>query len=190
MQLSFDEALLAPAIPTLRCFNCNDLGFELTSEPAVRDCWRLNFQNGVVHNLPIRGAAMIRRSVERLISLRQPIHPHTLSVVTFLSRFTSENPVAGGELVSRFFSHSSEPLRELARCIEILRAEWLLPIGSRRSKPAGYWLITDRDDFQTWVSVARHAPLTQLRTIYRAAKFNFPGAETQLQFDFNDTDES
>lgn len=187
MQLSFDETAFTPMLrPAMRCFNCHDLGFEITSEPAVRDCWRRSYSHGVPHNSPIRGAEIIRTAVERLINLRQPVHPHSLAVARYLSGFTSDNPVSSGELTRRFFAHSSEPLRELARCIEILRADWLLPIGSRRGKPAGYWLITDREDFQNWVSIARHAPLTQLRTIYRAAKLNFPGTESQLQLDFND----
>jgi hypothetical protein len=80
-------------------------------------------------------------------------------------------------------------LRKFHAAIEELRRVWMLPIGSRKDSPAGYWIITDVKDFEEWINRSKSAPITQLTTIYKVAKRNFPIFAEQMELDiFNDAE--
>ncbi len=57
-------------------------------------------------------------------------------------------------------------------------------VGSRKQEPSGYWIITDLEDFKEWFDRVKAAPITQLTTIHRVAKANFPVFAEQIEMDF------
>jgi hypothetical protein len=75
-------------------------------------------------------------------------------------------------------------LRIFAFTIEELRHKWTLPVGGRKFRPSGYWIITDLEDCKAWLRQATSAPRTQLVTIWRAAKAAFPILAGQGEFEF------
>lgn len=105
-----------------------------------------------------------------------------------LTHFTSESPCDTRLLLDYLFADTRmshhERLRKLAHLVEDLRRVWLLPVGSRRTAPAGYWIITDLDDCMAWLRAASSAPKTQLATIWRSAKAAFPVLAGQGEFEF------
>lgn len=164
-----------------RCFACDDLGVVIKADGIV-DCWRIKRQ--APHNEPTVAAAMIARALRDLQERGGAISTHTLTVAMYLSRHTSAEPCRRENLAEKYFRHSADPKRMLAKTIEDLRSVWLLPVGSRKDAPAGYWIITDPADFREWFERSRSAPITQLRTIYAVAKRNFPAFAGQLELDF------
>ncbi len=164
------------------CFACGDLGFTLDGTGVINQCWRQ--KSGIDHNLPNEAAKMIARAVQNLTTERVPIDQHVFGVAKTLSRYTSESPCKRDRLADIHFAHVRDPKRECALLIETLRKVWLLPVGGRKEPPFGYWLITDIDDFAEWVSRAKAAPITQLTTIHRVAKRNFPIFAEQMELEF------
>lgn len=165
-----------------RCFTCGDLGFELINGvPAT--CWRR--RSGAAHNEPSPALAMIARAIEKLQIAQAPIDPHALEVAKTLARHTSAKPCKRDRLVEVHFNHHpTSAVRNCAATIETLRRVWLLPVGSRKESPSGYWIITSMEDFADWVERAKSAPITQLTTIHRVAKRNFPVFADQMELDF------
>lgn len=160
-----------------RCFHCQDLGFVIENS-VRRNCWRM--QTGIAHNKPNEAAKMIDRAVDHLMIRKIVIEPQHFEIAKLLSRYTTEKPFSSAHLLD---SHLVLPLRSFMGVIEDLRKIWLLPVGSRKCGPAGYWIITDEKDFAEWVERAKAAPITQLTTIYDVAKRNFPALTGQLELD-------
>jgi hypothetical protein len=77
-----------------------------------------------------------------------------------------------------------DQIRKLHSWIEELRKSWLLPIGGRKSGFSGYWIITDLEDFKEWIKAVMSAPITQLGTVHKLAKHNFPVFAEQMELDF------
>lgn len=110
-------------------------------------------------------------------------------IARILTRFSSEKPCPRRRLEELFFElHGKEnhgdTERKIKGYIETLRHDWLLPIGSRKSDPCGYWIITDLEDFKNWYSSVTQAPITLLSTIHKVAKHNFPVFAEQMELDF------
>jgi len=166
---------------TPRCFACGDLGL-IWTDGRVSTCWRL--RAGAVHNRPNEAAQMIERAVRNLMIAKRPIDQHVFHVAQSLIGFTSDRPCKRDVLIERHFTFSASSLRKFHETIETLRKEWVLPVGSRKESPGGYWIITDIDDFAKWVARAKAAPITQLTTIYRNAKRNFPVFAEQMELEF------
>lgn len=164
-----------------RCHECRDIGFSIT-DGEIRECWRL--KGGVAHNGPTPGGTVLRNCLGRL--LRKNIVPdtHHFLVARRLAESSSQKPCDTRQLLDQLFGFSKDPLRKFAEVVEQLRRVWLLPVGSRRGKPAGYWIITESEDFAAWVAQAKAAPITQLTTIHRAARHNFPIFAEQLELEF------
>lgn len=161
-----------------RCFECGDLGF-VVEKNKRRRCWRLNVDPS--HAQPNEAAGILLRAVDHLINRGITIDHHCFEMAKLLTQYTSQRPFDKADL---FTTHLTQSLRSFHHIIEDLRRVWLLPVGSRKEKPAGYWIITDADDFADWVKRAKSAPLTQLSTIHAVARRNFPVFAEQLELEF------
>lgn len=177
---SFEPVVQAPVA---RCFACRDIGFDVQQD-EVRECWRA--RTGTPHNSPTPAGTIVRRAVLRLRDIGVIPDPHLFRVACRLAEFTSAEPCDTRRFVDHFFAHAKDPLRKFAEAVETLRRVWLLPVGSRRGRPAGYWIISESDDFAEWVNAAKQAPITQLTTIHRVARYNFPHFAEQLELEFWD----
>ena len=120
------------------------------------------------------------RAVRRM---RPPyrLDPITIMVAQKLTLFTSADPCPADFTDQTFIVLSP---RQVASHIEELRAVWRVPVGSRKGKPAGYWIITDIEDCKEWLRTATAAPKTQLATIWKAARAAFPELANQQEFEF------
>ena len=127
---------------------------------------------------------MIERAIRELRVEKRPIDQHTFFVAQTLMPFTAERPCKRDWLIDKHFTFSASSLRKFHDTIETLRKDWLLPVGSRKESPGGYWIITDAADFAAWFDRAKSAPITQLTTIYRNAKRNFPVFAEQMELEF------
>lgn len=140
-----------------RCFNCSD---SLFFSPAAK-----KFQN-VVLDLQKR---------------EKDIDANLFFLAQTLTPFTTTKPVPRIYLQT-WLKHEDE--RRTKKLIERLRYEWLLPIGSRKHDPVGYWIITDAADFTQWQREFRRSSITQLTTLHRVARANFPELAGQTKMDF------
>ena len=168
--------------PVPRCFHCGDLGFDVDKFGVVSTCWRI--PTGTPHNEANEAAKMIERACRSLMIEKVAIDQHVFHVAKTLTQYTTATPCNRDWLLDAHFQHTPSSLRNLASVIETLRKVWLMPIGSRKESPSGYWIIIDAEDFANWVTHAKAAPVTQLTTIHRVAKRNFPVFADQLELDF------
>ncbi len=131
---------------------------------------------------------ILNKSAHRLQNLCIEIEPQVFDLARILTNWTSQNPCKRDDLLELFFGgieiSNQLKLRRFHGCIETLRKWWLLPIGSRKNYPNGYWIITELADYKAWVERAMSAPITQLSTIHANAKFNYPIYAEQLELDF------
>lgn len=164
------------------CFACEDLGFIPGKIDAITGCWRN--EAGAEHNAANAAARMIGRAVQMMPPGKIPVNAHTFSVAKALSRATSERPCNREEILKKYFGYTNNPLRKFHYVIEELRKEWLLPVGSRKEAPSGYWIITSEADFKKWFERSNSAPITQLTTNYKVAKRNFPIFAEQMELEF------
>lgn len=169
------------------CTRCNNLGVWQTPQGDVQPCPTL-LTHPAEHPAPSPAAEMIQRALE---IAPKPINSRTFQIAQTLSSFTSEKPCSRDRLLELYFSYlpmTPAQIRMLHHAIEELRRDWLLPVGSRKDEPAGYWIMTDQDDFAAWFTRSKAAPLTQLQTIHRVAKRNFPILAQQLELELKDPD--
>jgi benzoyl-CoA reductase/2-hydroxyglutaryl-CoA dehydratase subunit BcrC/BadD/HgdB len=128
------------------------------------------------------------KAANRMFANKKFIHAHEFEAARVLTHFSSEIPCNRIQLFDLLFADTNldfkGKLRKLHTIIENLRKVWLLPVGSRKNEPSGYWLITEFADFKDWVERAKSAPITQLSTIHKNARFNFPEFAEQLEFEF------
>lgn len=167
-----------------RCFHCLDLGFTLAGRNVHR-CWRM--VGGVPHNEPNAAALIILNAVDRLPAA-VVVSDHVVQLLAALAAATSSAPLQRDVILEKHFGYMtpSARLRRFHRVVEDLRGVWLLPVGSRKDPPSGYWIITDEADFKAWADKYRSAPLTQLTTLHHVAKRNFPVFARQLEIDFKE----
>lgn len=163
------------------CIECRDIGFVVKDGLPVR-CWRKNA--GAPHNAPNPAATILQKCVDYMQFRKLAAEPHAFEIARLLCRFDGSNPCRRGELIEKKFGYVKNSLRAFHAVVETLRRDWLLPVGSRKDAPSGYWIITTADEFAEWVARTRSAPITQLTTIHRLAKHNFPIFAEQLELDF------
>lgn len=159
-----------------RCYECADLGFTL-EQGSTRLCWR---RAAPGHNPPNEAARMLSRAVDHLAVRKIVVDHHSFEMAKVLCQYTGDRPFDKGDVLA---THLAQSLRSFHHIIEDLRKVWLLPVGSRKEPPAGYWIITDQADFAAWVQRAKTAPVTQLSTIHAVARRNFPVFAQQLELD-------
>lgn len=168
------------------CERCFDTGVWLTPLNAVEVCPKI--QLGEIHAETNKGADLIKRSTALLKANRTWISPQVFDFARILSNYTSENPCPRQSLDFYFFDGTNltaeNKLRKLHGIVEELRKVWLLPVGSRKFEPSGYWIITELEDFKVWFNSVKAAPITQLTTIHKVAKHNFPVFAEQIELEF------
>lgn len=169
-------------LSTARCRRCQGLGLWIEPSGSVVECPEIAIGN--VHTDPNPAAAVIRRSIDRLRFNKIAVNALDFEVAKALIDYTSQKPCPRDVLLGKMFTWTTAPLRQFHYRIEDLRRIWLLPVGSRKDPPAGYWIITELEDFAEWVERSKSAPITQLTTIHRVAKANFPLFAEQLELDF------
>ena len=179
-----DTPLFDIATPGGACSRCRDIGVWLTPKSGVQPCPNaLNAAFG--HRDPSPAAKMIQHALR---DRTFPVNTQVFEIAVTLARFSTEQPCLREDLLTMFFSYlpmtHANQLRKFHAVIEELRKVWLLPVGSRKDPPAGYWIITDQQDFEAWFTRTKAAPITQLTTIYRVAKRNFPIFAEQLELEF------
>lgn len=173
---TIDHLPLAAAV----CIVCNDTGVWMDPQGRIVSCPRIPLDP---HNQPGPAGEVFRRAARRVASHGQ-VNAKAFDLGRYLTRFTSEQPCERTRLITQHFSYSSSALRNLHSTVEELRRVWLLPVGSRKDAPAGYWIISEMQDFAAWVERSKAAPITQLTTIHRVAKANFPVFAEQLEIEF------
>jgi hypothetical protein len=180
-----------PSFGRYKCPRCFDLGIWIAPQGDVQPC-PVIAMNGK-HDEPGPAAVLVQRSVAALREQRHTINTQSFNLARVLTYYTSTDPCPREHLIDMFFRYlpMSEKftLRKFHEAIETLRRYWLLPVGSRKTSPCGYWIITDEHDFKEWFERTKAAPITQLTTIYKVAKLNFPIFAEQMELDFwNDLD--
>ena len=173
------------AAPSLdnRCSRCGDLGVWMTPAGAAAVCPVI--QMGQPHVEPNAAAKLIERATRSLAFRELPILTLPFEVARTLSYSTSSEPCDREYLLNKHFGwQSASRLRKFHYVIEELRSGWLLPIGSRKEEPFGYWIITDEADFKDWFERTRSAPIKQLSTIHKVARANFPIFAEQIELEF------
>lgn len=161
-----------------RCHSCGDLGFVIEKN-TLKHCWR-EFSTPE-HNAPNEAANMLQGAIERLALNNYHFDPLVFEVAKQLTYYTTTRPFDKERSLE---THFTMPLRSFMGIIETLRRVWLLPVGSRKSAPTGYWIIVDIDDFKEWVTRFKSAPSTQLATAAELARRNFPILAKQLELEF------
>lgn len=169
----------------LDCYQCGDTGLWAQPNGTIATCPRL--VNGAPHNEPSAAAKMFQRAVRGLADRKVDLDHHAFDVAKTLVKYSTANPCERRVLIRRHFLHVNgerSQIRKLQGVIEDLRRTWLLPVGSRKEEPSGYWIITDAADFAEWVERTKSAPIKQLSTIHNVAKRNFPVFAEQLDLEF------
>lgn len=163
------------------CDRCAAFGLYISPRGYVELCPKI--QLGNEHPVPNPAAMVVKRL---LYKTGQRPNQHLFAIAREIALLgTAENPVCRDRLITNHFDFAqNDKLRLFHRSIELLRANWLLPVASRKMAPAGYWISVDCEDFSEWVGRAKSAPFTQLSTIYRLAKANFPIFAQQLELEF------
>lgn len=166
------------------CYECHDIGLQFLPNGMVTDCRRI--QIGAPHKKADGAKAIVRRRVLDLRDRGIAVNSHLFDLAVTLSHVASETPADRDGLIDAHFKFAADHsrLRLFHKAIEELRSIWLLPVGSRKDSPAGYWIMTEVGDFSAWVKRAKSAPITQLTTIHRVARANFPLFAEQLELDF------
>lgn len=175
---------LLSGVSSSQCGRCHDLGLWLQPTGYMAVCPRLMM--GDAHNTPNAAAEMVKRA-GRLLEHRQIVaNPHAFAVAKALTRYSHIDPCTRQVLLDKYFSWavSYSITRELHRVIEELRSVWFLPVASRKKVPHGYWIATSQGDFEEWFRECTSAPKTQLKTIFRLAKANWPVYGEQIEMDF------
>jgi hypothetical protein len=173
------------------CHRCQDLGIWIAPQGDVQICPVI--RTGGRHDDPSPAAQLVHRAVLSLRERNHIVNSQSFNLARVLTYYTSARPCPREDLIDMFFRYlpMSEKftLRKFHEAIETLRRYWLLPVGSRKSEPCGYWIITDEADFKEWFERSKAAPITQLTTIYKVAKLNFPIFAEQMELEFwNDVD--
>jgi hypothetical protein len=170
-----------------QCQRCFDTGIWLTPKNDVETCPVKIMMPGL--HLPATTAAgFVKRAADLIKNNQAWINFQEFDLARILSNYSSANPCARQILIEFFYDETNltaeHKLRKFHSLIECLRHRWLLPIGSRKTEPTGYWIISDVEDCKAWLRHATAAPKTQLATIWHVAKHNFPMLAGQAEFDF------
>ena len=74
--------------------------------------------------------------------------------------------------------------RDVKAAVEELRADWLLPIGSSRGAPHGYYWIRSAAEYLAWSRSYRAQAIQSLVTMHRLGAHNFAELAGQDSFSF------
>lgn len=126
--------------------------------------------------------AAVRLSVRLwlMVSQQKAVDARTVRIARLLAHATFDRPLQGKLLRSHFDMTE----RDLKGVIETLRAEWVLPIGSRRVPPYGYYWIDSPEEFKDWLRTMRSQAMRELSTAYRLYRDVYPELAGQESLDF------
>lgn len=130
-----------------------------------------------------------REAIDIRIAHKRVITRTDFDVARFLTLFDTENPCERRILEQQFCEMDvpSRNERKIKGIIENLRREWLLPIGSHKAPPYGYYFITNDEDFIRWQKENLASALTALQTNYRVFRHNFRRIAGQNDFNYRET---
>lgn len=134
-------------------------------------------------------AKQLYRAVFARQSKRLWIEAQAFDLARILTHYTAENPCKRERLQSTFFAEHPDAQigdgeRKIKGLIEVLRHDWLLPVGSSKRPPHGHWIMTSAAELHEWRKAATAAPITQLATIYRVYRHNAPHFHGQTELDY------
>ncbi len=179
----FDGMSLFQGEPS-KCGRCHDAGVWLTPAGNIEVCPKIQVGD-IPHNEPNKAAKLLERAGRSLLFRKIKPSQHAFNVARALTRFSTEKPCTAQKLIDRYFAWGgNQQLRHLAKAVEELRSVWLMPIGSRKHQPYGYWIIEDEADYKQWFEATMSSPITQLSMLHRNAKANFPVFAEQIEMDF------
>ena len=165
------------------CDQCFDTGVWLTPRKEIATCPQLILSSE--HAARTGAANRFATAAQRYLDRGNKIGSESFTIGAILCSYSTDNPCPRDLLVEFLYGgtnlNDSYKLRKFHGIIELLRKQWLLPIGSRKHEPSGYWMITSIDDYREWFGRVTSAPKTQLATIYRNAKANFPEFANQQE---------
>ena len=125
-------------------------------------------------------AQRLLENVQSRIERNQEVRPQTLLTARLLIHSTVAEPVSGISLQGQL--RCSE--RDVKAITQELRREWLLPIGSSRRPPHGYYWMHSAEDFLNWSRVYRSQAIEELVTLYKLQRANFAELAGQQPLDF------
>jgi len=181
----FEGLPLFQAVASRTCVRCFGTSMALNSDNIVEACTSLKL---LTHPLPNEASLMLLRSLSLLKEKQIWINPQAFDLARLLTNFDSKTPCPRQEIFDTFYDATTlsnqNQLRKFHALIEELRSIWLLPVGSRKTEPSGYWVVTELADFKEWFERVKAAPVTQLITIYKVARHNFPVFAEQMELKF------
>lgn len=175
---ALSEALAAARAVAVECRYCPDTNmlFSGSGKGAITGCMMCRSsketRNAAANKLARAAFFRMQHDLE--------INQTDFEIARLLTLYTSDQPIKR-EIIDRYASTDE---RATKKHIENLRDEWLLPIGSRKTPPYGHWIIVEKNDYLRWEAEARRSPLTQLSTLWRLRKANFPEFAGQTELDF------
>jgi len=175
-----------PGIDRVACDRCFDLGIYIgPSSNAFEPC--PNIVLGREHAEPSPVAQIVQDAVMRQ---KIPADSHLFEIVRTLAMYTTDDPCPGNVLIDRHFAFSNgsseTKRRQVSAAIERLRVDWVLPVGSRKDQPSGYWIMTDQVDFEIVLDEWLAQPKKTIGMAYRLAKRYFPVFAGQLELSLQD----
>lgn len=170
------------------CDRCFDSGVWLTPKRDVITCPQLVL--GREHACSTTATDRFQKAAQRYLDRGNEIGNESFAVGAILCGFTTTDPCPRSLLLEFLYGgtnlNDAYKLRKFHGIIELLRKHWLLPIGSRKHDPAGYWMIISIDDYKDWFGRVVAAPKTQLATVYRNARENFPEFANQQKLNLEE----
>ena len=143
------------------------------------------FVDDKTHIVPPHAANTVVREAKRVDNLYSEIDEGEFDIARILAHYSQDNRCSGDELLGAFFPKKPRAARRwLMNLIENLRSKWLLPIGSSRTPPTGYWIITGVDEYAQWLHHGLQASKTQFSKFYKNARHNYPKFAEQLKLKF------
>ncbi|QQS33523.1 MAG: hypothetical protein IPM50_02765 [Acidobacteriota bacterium] len=170
------------------CERCFDIGWHVSPQGGISRCPVIAGTPGVHHPLSQPGER-ISRCIEAKLDSPVELDAYHFEVARTLAAATRERPMHRDELIRRHFSFvrgSENQRRKLTLAVNHLRSIWLLPVGSSKREPCGYWIITNESDFKNWIDWAAAEPVTKLNELRGLARFNFPIFARQLELRFEE----
>lgn len=194
LDLEITETMSYPRIAdrsTVACYKCLDVGWQVSPQGSVQRCPSMILDADGHPPLSAAGAR-ISKTVDWMRSNTVPVDSYFFEIARTLASATADRPMHRDVLIENHFSYVRGPenqRRKLTEAVRHLLEVWLLPVGSSKRKPYGYWIITDEADFRDWFARAIAEPVTRIRTLKRLAKVNFPIFAGQMEFDFPEVSE-
>jgi hypothetical protein len=169
----------------------------LTINPRCDYCWdtglwmpagRLSVCPDLIlksHPISSIKANIVAREASRVQDIGKGLDEDQFDIARLLAHFQETEPCPREKIDYLLYGKVNlGTARKVMKLIEILRSFWMLPIGSRRIPPAGYWIITGSREYARWFDHALRASRTQFAKFYQNAKHNYPHFASQLSLNF------